>query len=642
MVAKREIIQELGQSDLLLPDRIAASLTANDRAKYFFALLQMARANAERPMVPALDLKTERLESRVEDSWLDDVVAAARIGGEADLVVPRGQEILDRLQGAIDEMIACLPEASAKELIERFARLRPAAPQGDRIPLDLVDRITSGDRSAGDSLHLLVMDAHKAINALQAETAVETLFGARVHSLSPRARTLVEAFMRGLNRTAPLKFDHPGLGATATESGGQVLIQNDIGTTDAHVLVIRVAGRRASLTYTDVHAERLAFFQSLFADFDVRWTNVDSRASDRMESRSYLHTTGIHEACGEEELLRYLDHLGSRIVFLIDWNRMRKRLRGFIGKRGAIRVLRYAAVHNFGHRGLLELGGERLLAEAVEYAAGQPLHYGDRLDALIGDEVAEHFIERAFELASRGLLQGRSRRIIADEIKAELRRHFDNSRLAIFDAAARHAACGFDIAAAVREALDRVGRSGAEEELQRSAERAARWESEADLQLNLARDDIRRFRRPQMLLTFLESADDAVDELEEAASLLELFAVVEKLDAELRQRLYALGDLAVASSQELVKCVECAATITSADVRDDIDDFLTALERLVEIEHLADELTRAIRKSMVTGLNEARSLYLADRLAQALESATDYYLHSGEALRAYLMEEVLA
>jgi hypothetical protein len=35
MVAKREIIQELGQSDLLLPDRIAASLTANDRAKYF-------------------------------------------------------------------------------------------------------------------------------------------------------------------------------------------------------------------------------------------------------------------------------------------------------------------------------------------------------------------------------------------------------------------------------------------------------------------------------------------------------------------------------------------------------------------------------------------------------------------------------
>jgi len=642
MVAKSEIIDELGQSDLLLPERIAASLTANDRAKYYFALLQMARANAERPIVPAPDLKTERLESQIEDTWLDDVVAAARTDGQSHLAVPHVSEILHRLQHAIEDMIACLPQASAQDLIERLTRLRPAFPQDDLIPLELVDTMTSGDRSTGDSLHLLVMDAHKAINALQAETAVETLAGARVHSLSRRARTLVEAFMRGLNRTAPLKFDHPGLGTTATESGADVLIQNDIGVTDAHVLVIRIRGRRASLTYTDIHEQRLSFFQSLFADFDVHWTQVDSRASDRMGSRSYLLTTGVYEAGGEEDLLRYLDHLGSRIVFLIDWNRMRKRLLGFIGKRGAIRVLRYAASHDFGHRGLLELGGERMLAEAVEYAAGESLHYGDRLDSLIGDETAERFLERAFELAARGLLQGRSRRIIVDEIKAELRRHFENSRLAIFDAAARHAAYGFDIAAAVREALEVVGRGGAEAELQHNAERAARWESAADLQLNVARDDIRRFKRPQSLLTFFESADDAVDELEEAASLLELYAVVERLDAELRQRLCALGDLAVASSQELVKCVECAATITSAEVRDDIDDFLTALERLVEIEHEADELTRAIRKSMVTALKEPRSLYLTDRLAQALENATDCHAHSGQALRAYLMEEVLA
>jgi len=187
MVAKNEIIQELGQSDdLLLPDRIAGSLTANDRAKYYFGLLQMARANADRPIVPAPDLKTERLESRIEDSWLDEVVAAARVDGQTDLVVPRGGEILERLQSAIDDMIACLPQASAQELIERFATLRPAARQDDRIPLELVEKMTSGDRSAGDSLHLLVMDAHKAINALQADTAIETLMGARVHTLSPR------------------------------------------------------------------------------------------------------------------------------------------------------------------------------------------------------------------------------------------------------------------------------------------------------------------------------------------------------------------------------------------------------------------------------------------------------------------------
>jgi len=116
MVAKSEIIDELGQSDLLLPERIAESLTANDRAKYFFALLQMARANAERPIVPAPDLKTERLESRVEDSWLDDVVAAARVDGQTDLVLPRGREILEAA-GATDVFPELSRHKSAKDRI---------------------------------------------------------------------------------------------------------------------------------------------------------------------------------------------------------------------------------------------------------------------------------------------------------------------------------------------------------------------------------------------------------------------------------------------------------------------------------------------------------------------------------------------
>src|SRR3974377_1296322 len=119
MVAKSEIIDELGQSDLLLPERIAESLTANDRAKYYFALLQMARANAERPIVPAPDLKRERLESHIEDTWLDDVVAAARTDGQSHLAVPHVSEILHLLQHAIEHLLACLPQPSAADLTER-------------------------------------------------------------------------------------------------------------------------------------------------------------------------------------------------------------------------------------------------------------------------------------------------------------------------------------------------------------------------------------------------------------------------------------------------------------------------------------------------------------------------------------------
>ena len=79
------------------------------------------------------------------------------------------------------------------------------------------------------------MDAHRAINRLQSTIATETLDGAHVYGLAVGSRRLVAAFMKGLNHTAPLKFNHPGLETTATEHDGQLLIQNDIGTTDAHV-----------------------------------------------------------------------------------------------------------------------------------------------------------------------------------------------------------------------------------------------------------------------------------------------------------------------------------------------------------------------------------------------------------------------
>ena len=52
------------------------------------------------------------------------------------------------------------------------------------------------------------------------------------------------------------------------------MIQNDIGTTDAHVLVVHVEGLAATLTYTDVHLQRLLFFQSLFDRSQVDWDDT--------------------------------------------------------------------------------------------------------------------------------------------------------------------------------------------------------------------------------------------------------------------------------------------------------------------------------------------------------------------------------
>ena len=284
MTSKQEIVAELGEVDLLLPGRIARSLAANDQVKYYFALLQTARSNADHPRVPAPDLKGERLASQVGDDFLDDVVVGARKDRDGGYRIPHASKILRRIKAGIEDMLACLPEDERRPFARRLVRLPlPQAEQGVMVG-EHIDGMTSGARGAGDSLHLVVMDAHRAINKLQAATALETLAGAHVHGLSAPSRRLVAAFMEGLNCTAPLKFNHPGLGTTATEHAGRLLIQNDIGTTDAHVLVIRVDGLAVTLTYTDVHRARLKFFQGLFTAFDVAWEDADPRTSEKFES----------------------------------------------------------------------------------------------------------------------------------------------------------------------------------------------------------------------------------------------------------------------------------------------------------------------------------------------------------------------
>ena len=641
-MTKTAIVSELGERELIVADLIAESLAANDQVKYYFALLQAARANADHPQVPVVELRAERAACRLTDVWLDDVVGGAAKEGSRAYRIPHGPEILRRIKSTIAAMLDCLPAAERAPYLARLSQLGWPDLERGAIPGQLIDGMTSGDRAAGDSLHLVVMDAHRAINKLQAATATETLAGARVHGLSPTGRHRVEAFMAGLNRTAPLKFDHPGLGTTATELDGRLLIQNDIGTTDAHVLVLRVCGLEATLTYTDIHRARLKFFTSLFKPFSVVWEGPTEQSSDALASGHYLLTTGTFQAESEAELQRYLGHLGSRIVFLIDWNRMRKRLRGFVGKTSAIEVLQWAAGHDFGHRALLEIGGERALAEAVEYAAGRLLRYGQRLDDLIGEDQAAAFLKRAMELASVGLRQRHSRRNIQDEIKAGLRRSFENKRLAIFDTAAAHVAFGYDLAFGLCEALERLGTSPSRAWASSFAARAVVWEKKADQLLNEAREDIKRFERPPSLLRFFEHADDAVDELEEAVALVDLCAELPPLPGAL-EKLRELAGLALLSAQEMVKCVECAASVTRSDIRDDLDEFLAAMEKITAIEHSADDGLRDMRRWFILEQQiDQRQVLLLRELSQAIETATDAHSHAAHMLRAYLLEEVIA
>ena len=200
--------------------------------------------------------------------------------------------------------------------------------------------------------------------------------------------------MTGLNRTAKLKFAHPGLATTATRTGGRLVIQNDIGTTDAHVIVIHVQGLSVSVTYTDVHPERLAFFQDMLKPRSVTWES--ERTAALAAGEPFYLATGRMEATDAEDCRTYLEFLGSRLVFLIDWNRARKQLRGFL--RGS-RPRGPAAMRGnceIGHRGFLELGGAHLVNQAIEATAGSSMHFGDRLCDVLGDAGALEFLRFVF------------------------------------------------------------------------------------------------------------------------------------------------------------------------------------------------------------------------------------------------------
>src|SRR5512140_698933 len=213
MATKTLMLGELGQQDLLLPALLNESLSENDRAKYFFTLLQTARRHADQPETTTTDLHRERVESGVEEARFDAVVAGSLKVAEGQYAIPFADEIHRRVMTAMAGMLAPIHtqcdggNGTGAAFAARLERLQHEVtlPAVTAVSGRYIDRVTSGSRDAGDSLHLFVMDLHRALNALQVRIAEESIAGARAYGLDPDDRPLVAAFMAGLNRTAPLK-----------------------------------------------------------------------------------------------------------------------------------------------------------------------------------------------------------------------------------------------------------------------------------------------------------------------------------------------------------------------------------------------------------------------------------------------------
>lgn len=638
MTEKTRILDSLNEKALLLPSLVNRALAANDRVKYRFTLLQTAQAHAERPDAVTSSLRAERLAAGVQDGELDRVVGESERVGQGRYRIPSAAEVVRAALEDVAEMLEPLRAAEtpgSPAFAQRFEAFPPPDADGDELTAEAILALTSGDRAGADSLHLLVMDMHKALNTLQASFASETIDGCRAYGIGDADRVLIAAFMEGLNRTAPLKFDHPGLSATATRVGDKLVLQNDIGTTDAHVLVIHVVGRTVTVTYTDVHLPRLLFFQSLFESYDVKWQDTRSRKDAGMEDGVYHLCVGTYTARNAGQLRDYLGHFGSRLVFLIDWNRARKRLRLFVPRKASIDLLKWAADNNIGHMAWLKAGGEQLIYDAMSFAYGTQLKPGDRLDDLLTEARAVQFLRFNFKQALEGLMQGRPASLAADEIRAELASQVRSTEDALLDTALEHAGLMVELADTVRAALE-AAQAGRRHEVAAMAERAKDWETAADRELNAARAT--QQEGENFMLHLMSEADDIADDLEEAVFHITLSPQATPA------ALAALGRLiepVTRASRELVKALAASRHARRGVPREDMDDFLQAIHAIRTMEHASDLAEREVKRTVAGDCRPFSEVFGTVEAARNLEEAADGLMHVALLLRDHVMGKVI-
>ncbi len=636
---KTEALSALGQTSLLFPAWIKAALAANDRLKVGLSVLQAAASHAAHPGEGPLSLETELAAAGLDLPWLRAMPLSAALV-EGQLVLPECERLLKTLSADLRLMAKPVEEADGEGDASLGERVRGWVEKldgfrGERLTQAQLRGLTSGDRDAdAASLHVLVMDLHRRINQMANSLSNDEVDGAHVWQIGAEDRARVAAFMRGLNRTAPLKFDHPGLETAATRENDHLVIQNDIGENDVHVLVLKVSGRAATLTYSDLHRERFEFFQALLEPLRGEWSGVAMRTESSLNAgKPFTLGTCRFECESDVQLDETLEAIGSRIVFLIDWNKARKRLLPFVGKTAAITVLHDAAHDEYGHRAWLQAGGEFLIYDAMQAAGPGAFRIGDRLDTVLGETDAHDFLLDVMRVASRALRRAQHTAVIADEVHLLLdervRQHSNK-----FDLLDEHAGYCHALAAAVSDALarDSVGDC---EEAEALAARAKVWERQADHLVMQAREQGKRQPAWRRFGHIVELSDDIADDLEDAAYLISMIAEGHQLgwQPEVRGSLCQLADEVLAAMQEHIKALAIARSLAVTSDASDGDAFVAASWNVLYSERKCDELFRQGRRVLLDTISDAATLMLANDLASTLESASDRLLAAGYALR---------
>ncbi len=636
---KSLIVGHLGHGELILPSLISKGLAANDRAKIRLSVLQEMVRRARHPAVEPIELSAECRAAGVDATEVRSLIAEARVNNGKIRATGLGK-LIDMLRSDVQAMIEAVEagDASAgKKAAERWLAIQATTTAADdEVTAEEVAELTSVT-SANDSLHRLVMDLHKDLNRLAAACAEEIVSGARAFGLFAEDRPMIAAFMRGVDRTRALKFNHPGLETSAARSGSRLIIQNDIGTTDAHVILVAVEGTAVAVTHTDVHRARAKFFTSLFDRFPVHWSGLNRQDVQGIgEDGGFFLTTGVYEAESNEQRGAFLEAVGAALVFLIDWNKARKELRSLADRADCVRILDWAARNQVGHRAFLELGGVGLVAAAVRHAAAARIGFGERLSSALGREETVDFLKNVLVVSKEALLQDRSVRMVRDEIEADLVRRLERTDNTLLSAIIRQAGLAREIAA-------RIGQHVADQQAGWAPDGptlavfAQRLEQKADRLVIEARNTVARLNASQTIGQLTDTMEATIDELEQAAFIASLLPA--NLDPQVLRLIADLCAAAVGGAEALASGIAAAVDVPDGQ-HADTEDALAAITHVADLEHAADSAERALTACVLRGHFDTETALSVLELARALERANDGMAVAGNLLHIHVMADL--
>jgi hypothetical protein len=640
MASKPLLVEHAAADGLLLPELLNRGLAATERLEYYLALLQAAIAHARRPGAPTSSLRTERESSGVDDASFDEIVTGSRSLTPELYLIPGAARVLERIVADLRETVAPLLVAGAgnaelherldayqRRIDERIAHMPRC--DDDRVPSRTVEELTRRTTNGHDSTRQLVLDLRWELNRLQGRLALEIIDGARGHNLTEGDRPLLRAFMKGVRDTLHLTFDYRAFTTTATRTGHRLSIQNELGAADKQVVVIQITGLTATVIYTDVHRSRAAFLQQLLERDTVHWETQSETSSERQMS------VGRWTAETPQHLEKYLTFLGSRLVFLIECRRARKRLARFVKRTDATMLLKWAAENDVGHCAFLQAGDIHLIQTALERAVPGQARVGVRLDELLGRDSACAFLKTVLATTSAGLTSRRSSQLINDEIEAELLTYLETGEQTALGAAAEQANVLSAMSDGLRTALLELKNGGARGGAARISTNAKSLQIRAGEFVTRFDHGFEATHDGHGLRRLLARAGRVADVLERTA--FELTLVPDHVETGTIELLDDLADLLDQSARAYARSVQEARDLRGASTRRDLERVLVSVDQLGDLIGRAASVQRDLEAALTLRSTDFRQMHVLSTVGRAFERAVRALAECGVVVRDYAL-----